>query len=280
MKKFFLILLLLPFFVKAQENTIMIQGGGSNIYVNHIAAPKENFYSIGRLYNISPKEIAPFNKLSLENGLNIGQTVKVPLQSANFTQTNNIGIDEIPLPVFYKVEASETIFQVSSKFNKVSVASLKKWNNLDDLNVDQGSKIAVVGEEDSTKETANKAEVKITEHVVVRGENLGSIARKYDVAVSDIKDWNNLQDTNVQLGAKLIVGKKYIITSDNKNTISRKEGIAVNNREQVKLYYVKKGDSLFSIAKKYPGVSISDLKKWNGIKSESLKAGMRLKING
>jgi len=45
------------------------------------------------------------------------------------------------------------------------------------------------------------------------------------------------------------------------------------------LYYVKKGDSLFSIAKKYPGVTISDIKKWNGIKNESLKPGMKLKIN-
>ena len=60
----------------------------------------------------------------------------------------------------------------------------------------------------------------------------------------------------------------------------KKENIAVNQRDEVKLYYVKKGDSLFSIAKKYPGVSISDLKKWNGIKNESLKAGMKLKING
>lgn len=45
-------------------------------------------------------------------------------------------------------------------------------------------------------------------------------------------------------------------------------------------YDVKKGDSLFSIAKKYPSVTISDLKKWNGIRSEDIKPGMKLKING
>jgi membrane-bound lytic murein transglycosylase D len=71
-----------------------------------------------------------------------------------------------------------------------------------------------------------------------------------------------------------------VVSTDNKNTQTKKENIAVNDRDEVKLYYVKKGDSLFSIAKKYPGVSISDLKKWNGIKSERLKAGMKLKING
>ena len=97
--------------------------------------------------------------------------------------------------------------------------------------------------------------------------------------IADIKDWNKLEDNNVQLGAKLIVGKRYIVSSENKNTPTKKENIAINDRDEVKLYYVKKGDSLFSIAKK-SGVTISDLKKWNGIKNESLKAGMRLKING
>lgn len=61
---------------------------------------------------------------------------------------------------------------------------------------------------------------------------------------------------------------------------NKKEELAVNERNNVKHYLVKKGDSLFSIAKKYPGVSISDIKKWNGIKNESLKPGMKLKING
>ena len=61
---------------------------------------------------------------------------------------------------------------------------------------------------------------------------------------------------------------------------SNKQNIAAKDREAVKLYYVKKGDSLLSISRKYPGVSISDLKKWNGIKNEALKPGMKLKING
>jgi membrane-bound lytic murein transglycosylase D len=41
-------------------------------------------------------------------------------------------------------------------------------------------------------------------------------------------------------------------------------------------YYVK-GDSLYSISQKYPGVTIADLKKWNGIRGEDIKPGMKLK---
>ena len=143
MKKFILILLSLPLFAAAQQNALIVEGSGSNIYINHSAAPKENFYSIGRLYNISPKEVAPFNKLTLENGLSIGQTIKVPLKPINFTQTNNVAVDEIAVPVYHKVAASETLFQVSNKFGKVPAASLKKWNNLNSDDINEGQNLIV-----------------------------------------------------------------------------------------------------------------------------------------
>ena len=143
MKKFILILLSLPLFAVAQQNALIVEGSGSNIYINHSAAPKENFYSIGRLYNISPKDVAPFNKLTLENGLSIGQTIKVPLKPINFTQTNNVAVDEIAVPVYHKVAASETLFQVSNKFGKVPAASLKKWNNLNSDDINEGQNLIV-----------------------------------------------------------------------------------------------------------------------------------------
>lgn len=46
-----------------------------------------------------------------------------------------------------------------------------------------------------------------------------------------------------------------------------------------KVYTVKSGDSLWSIANKIPGVSVSNLKNWNDISSNSLKPGMRLKLS-
>ena len=143
MKKFILILAFLPLFAIAQQNLLLVEGFGTNIYINHSAAPKENFYSIGRLYNISPKDVAPFNKLSLENGLSIGQTIKVPLKAVNFTQTNNVAVDESAIPVYHKVATNETLFQVSNKFGKVPAASLKKWNNLNSDDINEGQNLIV-----------------------------------------------------------------------------------------------------------------------------------------
>lgn len=253
----------------------------------------DNLGEISDKYGVTVAEVKKWNHLKGSNIVpgkslkiiknervvtTVRKEVKADKNAAETAVASN-EINENPSD-FYEVQKGDNLFSIAKKFN-VSLEDLKKWNNLDDLNVEQGSKLALVNNDaEPVKETTYKTEVKITEHVVDRGESLGSIARKYDVSVSDIKDWNKIEDNNVQFGTKLIVGKRYVVTSDSKNATNKKENIAVNDRDEVKLYYVKKGDSLFSIAKKYPGVSISDLKKWNGIKNESLKAGMKLKING
>jgi LysM repeat protein len=143
MKKLFLILFLLPFVVKAQEAPLMIAGIGDNLYLTHTAAAKENFYSIGRLYNISPKEIAPYNNLSMDKGLSIGQTVKIPLKAVNFSQTGTAAADEVVLPVYHEVQPKETLYQLSTHYNKVPVASVKSWNNLNGDAVSTGQNIIV-----------------------------------------------------------------------------------------------------------------------------------------
>jgi LysM repeat protein len=132
MKKVFTLLLALPFVGFAQNTASMLMavGSGADLYLNHVAAPKENFYSIGRLYNVSPKEMAPYNNMQLEKGVSIGQTVKIPLKT-NFLQADNVvGADEVAVPVFHKVAAKQTLYNVSTTYNKVSISNLKAWNKL------------------------------------------------------------------------------------------------------------------------------------------------------
>ena len=253
----------------------------------------DNLGEISDKYGVSVAEVKKWNKIR-GNSVRLGANLKIIKnerivttfrkevkadKNAIETSVASNEINEKPSD-FYEVQRGDNLFSIAKKFN-VSLEDLKKWNNLDGLNVVQGSKLALVNNDaEPVKETPYKTEVKITDHVVDRGETLGSIARKFDVSIADIKDWNKIEDNNVQLGAKLIVGKRYVVSSENKNVTSKKENIVVNDRDEAKLYYVKKGDSLYSISKKYPGVTIQDLKKWNEIKNESLKAGMKLKING
>jgi membrane-bound lytic murein transglycosylase D len=112
---------------------------------------------------------------------------------------------------------------------------------------------------------------------VAKGEYLGTIARMYNTTINDLLELNSLSDTNIKEGDKLIVGKEVVTTKAKKG---KEDYAATIKKANQKLYQVKQGDTLSSIAKKFPGVTIADLEKANNIKSENLKPGMKLKIGG
>jgi LysM repeat protein len=143
MKRLLILIICLPLFVIAQNKPLLIEGAAPDFYVNHTVAPKENLYSLGRMYNISPKEIAPFNKLDIEKGLNLNQSVKVPLTAVNFVQENNTAADEVLVPVYHTVKDKEGLLKISSSFNKVPLEKLKQWNNIKGESVSSGAKLIV-----------------------------------------------------------------------------------------------------------------------------------------
>jgi len=114
----------------AQQNRLEIKGTGTSIYIEHVVTPKENFYSVGRKFNVNPKELASFNHLHFASGLNIGQVLKIPLSKNNFTQQEIAAANEALIPVYHTVAAGETLYRLGVNYNKVSLASLKSWNHL------------------------------------------------------------------------------------------------------------------------------------------------------
>src|SRR5689334_14272475 len=85
--------------LSAQDNGLMVQGTSPNLYLVHKVSAKETWYSIGRLYNISPKELAPYNKLKMDAPLAIGQSLKIPL-TTNFSQDGKKDGGEVLVPVY------------------------------------------------------------------------------------------------------------------------------------------------------------------------------------
>lgn len=179
-------------------------------------------------------------------------------------------------PEFYTVQKGDNLSSIAKKYN-VCIADLKEWNNIEDNNVMLDTKLKIL------KETASVAKLKeevdlsnSTYYVVKKGDNLGNIAKKEKVTIADIMQWNKLDDKNVQIGDKLLILKPENKPSNNQIAARDKKDSTTKNSH----YLVRKGDSLFTIAKKYPGVTVSDIKKWNGISGNDLRPGMKLKING
>jgi membrane-bound lytic murein transglycosylase D len=183
----------------------------------------------------------------------------------------------------YVVQNGDNINTIADKY-KVTVAQIKQWNNLADNTLNKGTslQIAADSKEVVKMELAQSPELKQIQYTVQKGDNLSNIAKKFGATVENLKVWNGLSSTAIALGSELIVAKDEIAITTNAVAVSafKVKNSLKSTVKEANDYYVKKGDSLFSIAKKYPGISVSDIKKWNGIKDENIKPGMKLKING
>lgn len=171
-------------------------------------------------------------------------------------------------PDFYVVQKGDNLSGIAKKFG-VSMSDLKAWNDLPDNNVQLDARLKLAGDE--IAENRKEAPKSSTSYIVHKGDNLSGIARKYDVTVAELKEWNAIEGNNITVGAKLLILKDV---PDNDTAAAQ------NEVARQKHYLVKKGDSLFTIAKKYPGVTVSDIQRWNGITGSELKPGMKLKISG
>jgi LysM repeat protein len=141
MKKPFLIILLLVAAVihsRAQEEGLFIKHADKGLYLDHMVASGQGLYSVGRLYSVSPKHIAAYNKMDMNKGLEIGQVIRIPLTDTNFTQKNNKGV-----PLYYTVGTSEGLLKVSSVNNKVTMQKLRDWNGLKSDALQVGQKLVV-----------------------------------------------------------------------------------------------------------------------------------------
>lgn len=131
------------------------------------------------------------------------------------------------------------------------------------------------------------------------GDYLGKIASKYRVSVNQIKRWNNLSSNNIRVGQNLVIYRGGVApssASQSRNTSSSpaakqssnaggsqeakpasKPVSTVQSSGEYTIYTVKEGESLYIIAKKFPGVSAQNIMDFNGIGS-NIKPGMKLRI--
>lgn len=112
------------------------------------------------------------------------------------------------------------------------------------------------------------------------GDYLGKIAERYGVGVSQIKRWNGLRSNNLRVGQRLTIfprrTPRAAVASNQTKTTSKAQN--QNFPPGAKVHTVRSGDSLWTISRKYPGVSVDKLKQWNGLNSNSLKPGTKLKL--
>lgn len=251
----------------------------------------DNLSTIAQKYDVAVEDLKKWNNIR-GNKVAYGKNLKINGVEADQKSTvvakveidkKGIQKDSLATPTnsIYVVQKGDNLSNIAKKFN-VTVAELQDWNKLTTKSISLGASLQVVKNPIHNEVIAEPVERKDIAYSVQKGDNLVSIAKKFGASVEELKQWNNLTSNAIAIGNSLIVAKNEIVIDTNKVAISsfKKKEQYPSTASKESEYYVKKGDSLYSISKKYPGVTISDLKKWNNITGEELKPGMKLKING
>ncbi len=256
------------------EDRHLIVSTANRELVFHDVAEKEDLFNLSLKYSVRPSDIRLWNNLSYGVYPKQGDKLSVWLTKQKYkemygsveeTQTKNVSdvVEE------YKEDEQVTTKETTTTKEDNENILVNKDNRDNDPEIKMDTEIKKEPEvkkqpevKKEEKKTVTKKKQNYQTYTVKEGDNLTGIADAYDVDVSDIKDWNELETD------KIIVGQKLKVYSDKKVTSSSKKA---------KTYTVKSGDNLTKIAEDN-GVTVADIKDWNDLESDVIQEGQVLKL--
>ena len=226
--------------------------------MTYTVKPGDTLYGISNQYGVSVTELAELNNIKGSN-LKVGEILKIPSNTGN--NPNNM--------FMYTVKSGDTLYKIANKYN-TTVNDIKKLNYLksDSLSIGQILRIP----ESYTKEEDLILPSYIN-YVVQKGDTLYSIAKKYNISVNTIIKDNSLNSNNLSIGQNL----KIRINDIEIEECIGPDYTSPDNTNKDITYTVKKGDSLYSIAKKF-NTTVDNIKRKNSLTSNILQIGQTLKI--
>ncbi|MEZ5397737.1 MAG: LysM peptidoglycan-binding domain-containing protein, partial [Bryobacterales bacterium] len=241
------------------------------------------------LADLAKKHKVSVDQLIAVNGLEAGATVVPAGMSINIpTETKlrvfrgyggGAGGSTIGGGGRYRIASGDTLGGIARRFG-VSVSQLRAWNGLPNTRIRAGRYLIVdpdrEGEVGSSSGGSSSGSAPDGLYQVRRGDTLGGIARRYGVTTSQLQSWNGLRSTRIQVGDRLKVpgGSTSTHSSSSSSSTSRGSSPAPSGGK----YRIRSGDNLGEIAARF-GVSVSDLRAWNGIRGTRITAGDYLIVN-
>ncbi|MEX0999099.1 MAG: LysM peptidoglycan-binding domain-containing protein [Thermodesulfobacteriota bacterium] len=208
-------------------------------------------------HGISVKDLKNANNLTTNN-LKIGKVLKVPvLTKQNKTVAKSAKTVDRTSATKYTVKKDDTLGGISNSY-RVSVAKIKEASSLKSNNIKVGDVLLIPGNHQPTQ-TGSK-------YTVAKGDTLGGIGNKFNVSVKELKNANNLKNSNIRVGMKLVVPGYTKVESTLAKKV-KKPTPTINTK-----YIIKKGDTLGTIAKTH-GLSITTIKSANNMKGNDVRIG-------
>ena len=149
--------------------------------------------------------------------------------------------------IVYIVEKGDTLYKISNKYN-VPIDSIKNLNNLTSDSLIVGQKL-IIKSSPLDDDTSNK-------YVVKQGDNLYAISKMYNISVDKLKQANGLSSDILSIGQKLTIPTE---------------------QDSYNIYTVKKGDTLYSIARMF-NTTVTNLQTINNLSTSILTIGQQLLV--
>ncbi len=270
---------------------------GKKLIVHQIVA-KDTYYSIGRRYSVSPKDIMAFND---NKYLQVGVIIKVPTNvpfTASSGSSNTETTSSTANVIEHTIKPKENLNMLAEKYG-TTINEIKALNNLTSSNLSIGQVIKIPaknGEQTataspSTPPAKNNTEAPVVntqssdqtmiEHTVAPKEFLGKIAEKYGTTVEEVKKANNLSGNNLRIGQKLKIPATKNIDENKVVSAAVEEKPVQENKssDTAGTHTVLRNETIFTIAKQY-GITAYQIRTMNNLPDNAITIGQVLKVPG
>lgn len=235
-------------------------GTNPNNMFMYTVKPGDTLFKIATKYNTTVKRIMDLNYLK-DTNLKVGEVIRIP---ETYTKEEDM---YLPNYINYVVKKGDTLYGIAAS-NNISVDTLIKDNAITNNMVYPGQNLKIRIPNKSTIEIeecygedytpSNNTTPVLTTYTVEKGDSLYQIAKKFGTTTDGIINLNNLKNNILTIGQKLKIPE----SNQNNNKIT---------------YTVKKGDSLYQIAKKF-NTTVDSIIKKNNLKTNNLNIGQKLII--
>ncbi|MGE5403105.1 MAG: LysM peptidoglycan-binding domain-containing protein [Ignavibacteriales bacterium] len=253
----------------------------------HYVKKGETVAKVAKKYGIAATELAKVNNISTRTKLPKGIPLKIPV--SGFSETDfAVNTDNAPAVDKSNDKSSEAPYTVQSQNETEDNTEVAVANDTPT----ETTTAAAETTSTTTSDTEEQSDVVIrpegkalVQYNVKKSDNLTDIADLFNVRVSDLRNWNNISYTEaIHIGQTLNIyvpeeKKDYYASLDNQTAVEKKslKSTTINSGGKWVSHKIRRGESLASISSKYK-VTVAQIKKWNGLRSNKLVGGNKLKI--
>lgn len=240
----------------------------------------ETLEAIARKYKVKADTLAALNSLAPGGEIPVGTRLTVPtttrLSIYRYYGGGAGGLLE-PGTGRYRIASGDTLGGIARRFG-TTVTTLMAWNGLPSTRIRAGRYLIVQpeGAEGSAATAASSSGTAPTgRYKVRRGDTLSAIGARVGASVAQLRSWNGIRGSTIRIGQVLKVPGPPPTPA--RTTTSSALPSRAAPAPSANHYRIRPGDSLSTISARF-GVSVRDLRQWNGLRSNRITAGKFLLV--